>query len=56
MPSNPPHIVLIMAGHLRRDCLSCYGDVKVPPHLDALSDESVIFDRTLLLAFPSRTV
>jgi len=35
-----------MADHLRRDCLSCYGDVKVAtPHLDALSEESIIFDR-----------
>lgn len=40
-----PHIVLIMADHLRRDCLSCYGDLPVrTPNLDALAQESVIFD------------
>lgn len=40
-----PHVVLIMADHLRRDCLSCYGDVAVrTPHLDELARESVVFD------------
>ncbi|MHC4198491.1 MAG: sulfatase family protein [Planctomycetota bacterium] len=40
-----PHVVLIMADHLRRDCLSCYGDVAAgTPNLDALARESVVFD------------
>ncbi|MHC5057210.1 MAG: sulfatase family protein [Planctomycetota bacterium] len=40
-----PHIVFIMADHLRRDCISCYGDVAVrTPNLDELARESVVFD------------
>jgi len=43
--STQPHIILLMADHLRRDCLSCYGDLNVrTPNLDALAEESVIFD------------
>ena len=43
--SARPHVVLIMADHLRRDCLSCYGGSQVrTPHLDALAAESVRFD------------
>jgi len=41
-----PHIVLIMADHLRRDCLSCCGDMAVNTlNLDALARESIVFDR-----------
>ncbi len=43
--SDQPHVILLMADHLRRDCLSCYGDLGVAtPHLDALAAESVVFD------------
>ncbi|MBI4024134.1 MAG: sulfatase-like hydrolase/transferase [Verrucomicrobia bacterium] len=46
MPPRSPHIVLIMADHLRRDCLSCYGHLPVnTPHLDALSAEGLVFER-----------
>ena len=42
---DKPHIVLIMADHLRRDCLSCYGPIEVDtPNLDALAEESIILD------------
>jgi len=41
-----PHVVLLMADHLRWDCLSSYGDLAVrTPHLDALAEESVVFER-----------
>ncbi len=57
--SAPPHVVLIMADHLRRDCLSCYGDLQVrTPNLDALAEESVIFDQAYCatpLCRPTRT-
>jgi arylsulfatase A-like enzyme len=59
MDKQRPHIVLIMADHLRRDCLSCYGDINVDtPHLDALSRESIIFDQAYCsspLCTPTRT-
>ena len=43
--SSQPHVVLLMADHLRRDCLSCYGGRQVrTPHLDALVEESIRFD------------
>ncbi|MDP7133936.1 MAG: sulfatase-like hydrolase/transferase, partial [Planctomycetota bacterium] len=42
---NRPHILLLMADHLRRDCLSAYGSLPVrTPNLDALADESVVFE------------
>ncbi|MGH7177775.1 MAG: sulfatase-like hydrolase/transferase, partial [Tepidisphaeraceae bacterium] len=45
MPADRPHIILLMADQLRRDCLSCYGDLPVrTPHLDALAQESIVFD------------
>jgi len=41
-----PHVVLIMADHLRRDSLSCYHEGKVwTPNLDALARDCVVFDR-----------
>ena len=59
MASRDPHIILLMADHLRRDCLSCYGNVPVnTPHLDAIADQSVIFDRAYCstpLCIPTRT-
>lgn len=46
MTDDRPHVVLLMADHLRRDCLSCYGDVAVrTPHLDALAEESIVFEQ-----------
>ena len=37
MPERP-HVVLLMADHLRFDCVSCYGGLGAEtPHLDALS-------------------
>jgi arylsulfatase A-like enzyme len=40
-----PHIVLIMADHLRRDPLSCYGDMAVnTPNLDRLGARGTVFD------------
>lgn len=40
------HVVVLMADQLRRDTLSCYGNLPVAtPHLDALAKECVIFDR-----------
>jgi choline-sulfatase len=51
MPANAPHLVVMMADHLRRDCLSCYGELPVQtPHLDAFSREAVIFDRAYCAA------
>lgn len=58
MPRTP-HIVLLMADHLRCDCLSCYGDLGVRmPHLNALAQESVVFDHAYCstpLCVPTRT-
>jgi len=47
-----PHIVLIMADHLRLDSLSCYNPESQvsTPNLDALSRESVVFDRAYCAA------
>ncbi len=54
-----PHIVLIMADHLRLDCLSCYGDIPVStPNLDALAAESIVFENAYCatpLCTPTRT-
>ncbi len=55
-----PHIILLMADHLRLDCLAASGrklGVKTP-HLDTLAEESVVFDRaycTTPLCCPTRT-
>lgn len=53
------HIILMMADHLRADCLSCYGNLGVnTPHLDAMADQSVVFDRAYCstpLCVPTRT-
>lgn len=58
MPDTP-HIILFMADHLRADCLSCYGRLGVnTPNLDAMADESVVFDRAYCstpLCVPTRT-
>lgn len=49
--TKQPHVFLIMADHLRFDCLSCYGDMKVDtPNLDALANESVVFDNAYCAA------
>ncbi len=57
--ARAPHVVLLMADHLRFDCLSCYGDLEVRlPHLNALAQESVVFDRAYCstpLCVPTRT-
>ena len=47
-----PHIILIMADHLRRDSLSCYNDKSQvrTTALDALSEECVVFDRAYCAA------
>ncbi len=45
MPKGRPHVILLMADHLRRDSLGCYGDRAVAmPNLDRLAEECVIFD------------
>ncbi len=45
MPTDRPHVVLLMADHLRRDSLGCYGDRAVAtPNLDRLAEECVVFD------------
>lgn len=58
MPTRP-HIILLMADHLRADCLSCYGKLGVrTPHLDGLAQQSVVFDRAYCstpLCVPTRT-
>ena len=44
--SDQPHVILLMGDHLRRDCLTVYGQLNVDtPNLDALAAESVVFDR-----------
>ena len=47
MSGGKPHIILIMADHLRRDSLACYNDRPrvQTTNLDELSRDSVIFDR-----------
>src|ERR1041384_3267976 len=56
---NKPHIIVLMADQMRFDCLSAYGRLGVrKPNLDALSEESVIFDRAYCatpLCIPTRT-
>jgi arylsulfatase A-like enzyme len=57
--TDRPHVILLMADHLRADCLSCYGDLGVrTPRLDELASQSVIFDRAYCstpLCVPTRT-
>ncbi len=57
-PEHPP-IVFITADQLRLDCLSAYGTLPVrTPHLDALAQESIVFDHTYCstpLCAPTRT-
>lgn len=44
--NHPQHVIVLMADQLRRDALSCYGDLPVAtPHIDAMASECVIFDR-----------
>jgi len=54
-----PHVILIMTDQHRRDTLGAYGDWQChTPHLDALADGSVIFDRHYSpapLCVPTRT-
>ena len=54
-----PHIVLIMTDQHRLDTLAAYGDSQChTPHLDALAQNSVIFDRHITacpLCVPTRT-
>jgi len=54
-----PHVVVLMADQMRFDCLSAYGTLGVrTPHLDSLSQESVVFDRAYCatpLCVPTRT-
>jgi choline-sulfatase len=58
--ANRPHIVMLMADHLRFDCLAASGrklGVQTP-HLDALADECVVFDHAYCatpLCVPTRT-
>ena len=55
-----PHIILLMADHLRFDCLA-YSGRKIgvqTPHLDALAEESVVFEHAYCstpLCIPTRT-
>lgn len=57
--ANKPNVVVLMADEMRFDCLSCYGDLGVrTPHMDALANESVVFDRAYCaspLCVPART-
>jgi arylsulfatase A-like enzyme len=59
MADKLPHVILLMADQLRRDCLSAYGDLSVrTPHLDSLAQESVVFDWAYCstpLCAPTRT-
>ncbi|MBM4050334.1 MAG: hypothetical protein FJ279_35000 [Planctomycetes bacterium] len=54
-----PHVVFLTADQMRFDCLSCYGHLNVrTPHLDALAEESVVFDHAYCstpLCVPTRT-
>ena len=46
MSTKPPLVILLMADKLRRDCLSCYGNLPVQtPNLDRLAAESIVFER-----------
>lgn len=46
-----PHVVLIMADHLRRDSISCYAESQArTPNLDALARDCVVFDRAYCAA------
>jgi choline-sulfatase len=40
-----PRVVLIVVDTLRADALSCYGSETPTPHLDALAEDSVVFDQ-----------
>lgn len=43
--AGPPKIVLIMMDTTRTDALGCYGGDEVrTPHIDALADESILFE------------
>lgn len=59
MSSTRPHIVLIMADQLRRDCIGSLGPgFATTPNLDALLQESVSFDNaynSCPLCVPTRT-
>lgn len=58
-PTKKPHIVFITADQMRWDCLSAYGNLGVrTPHLDALGNESVVFNNAYCatpLCVPTRT-
>jgi arylsulfatase A-like enzyme len=48
------NIVFITSDTFRRDALSCYGpSAAKTPHLDALAQQSYIFDRAFLGSFPT---
>jgi len=50
---RPPNVLLISIDTLRADHLGCYGyekDKDITPNLDALSHESIKFDRTIAQA------
>jgi arylsulfatase A-like enzyme len=48
------NVVVIVSDTLRQDHLGCYGnDVIETPHLDALSERAVTFDRCYAASFPT---
>ncbi len=48
------NIILIVSDTFRRDHLDTYGDTSVhTPHLDALAESSVVFDRYYSASFPT---
>ncbi len=52
------NIVLVVFDSLRRDCIGCYGPTPfewevATPHLDALAEESLVFDRMYPESLPT---
>lgn len=49
-----PNVVLITIDTLRADHLGCYGYARpTSPHMDALADESVVFERAFAAGIPT---
>src|SRR5688572_29793114 len=52
--SRPPNVIILAIDSLRADHLGCYGYSKpTSPNIDALSAESVVFDRAFAAGIPT---
>jgi arylsulfatase A-like enzyme len=47
-PSPAPNVLVVVLDTTRTDCLGCYGDENsVTPNIDALADESLLFEQAV---------